>query len=96
MNIQTDDNDLPLSITHARDTIVVDGKLKQDYRTLYYMFEGGIEARVYLDDVWTISVLKPHVGTSLPPPVFRYMQQRFRLIKQLGGPEGYTTLWEVP
>jgi hypothetical protein len=49
----TDDDDLPLSITHSRDTISFAGKVEQDYRFLVYRFkvEGEVvEARMYLDE----------------------------------------------
>jgi hypothetical protein len=98
-SIRTDDDDLPVSITHARDKLVFGGKVEQDYRTSTYRFnapDGEIEARVYFDDTSTISILTPYVGTPIDAAVLRYMQQRFRVIKQLGGPEGYATLWEAP
>jgi hypothetical protein len=92
----TEDDDLPLSITHSRDTIVVGGKLEQDYRFLNYRFRGTageIVARVYLDDVWEVSITEPMNLLELPPDVSDYLQKRFRVIKQLGGPDGYRTIW---
>lgn len=50
----TNDDDLPLSIQHHRDRVLIDGKLDQDYRFLTYRFaaaSGPIEARTYLDNV---------------------------------------------
>jgi hypothetical protein len=90
----TDDDDaLPQSITHSRDTIIIDGTIDQDYRFLDYRFEGGVEARMYLDDSWEVSITAPIEG--LPPaPVMAYLQRRFAVIKQLGGPDGYRILWE--
>jgi hypothetical protein len=89
----TDDDDaLPLSIVHSRDLIVIDGKIHQDYRFLVYTFEGGAEARMYLDDAWEVSITAPMEG--LPPaPVMAYLQRRFAVIKQLGGPDGYRIIW---
>jgi hypothetical protein len=58
----TEDDDLPLSITHSRDTIAFDGKIEQDYRFLNYRFkgrDGDIIARMYLDDPWTVSIIEP-------------------------------------
>ncbi len=94
----TNDDDLPISIKHQRDTIIIDGKVDQDYRFLTYRFaasEGEIEARAYLDDIWEVSITAPIDLPALPDDVLAYLQRRFRLIKQLGGPEGYRTLWQV-
>jgi hypothetical protein len=95
-SFQTDDDDLPLSITHSRDTIVFDGKLEQDYRFLTYRFQGPtgeIIARVYLDDVWDVSITQPMEEALLPENVMAYLQKRFRVIKQLGGSDGYRVIW---
>jgi hypothetical protein len=92
----TEDDDLPLSIIHSRDTIVFGGKLEQDYRFLNYRFRGPageIVARVYLDDVWEVSITEPMNLPELPSDVLAYLQKRFRVIKQLGGPDGYRTIW---
>jgi hypothetical protein len=32
-------------------------------------------------------------GAAIDPPVLRYLQRRFRVIKRLGGPEGYEVIW---
>jgi hypothetical protein len=95
----TDDDHLPLSIKHARDTIIVAGKVEQDYRFLTYQFkaEGGeVEARMYLDDPWSVSIITPVVGSTLPVDVLAYLQKRFNLIQQLGGPDGTTDIWSKP
>ena len=93
----TEDDDLPISITHSRDTIVFGGKLKQDYRFLTYRFRGpagDIVARVYLDDAWDVSITEPVGNVTLPDDVMAYLQSRFRVIKQLGGSNGYATIWQ--
>jgi hypothetical protein len=95
----TDDDDLPVSITHARDTIIFAGRVEQDYRFLTYRFAGEgveVEARMYLDDPWTVSVSLPVVGTAIPPQVLAYLQKRFNLVRQLGGPDGYNEIWSKP
>lgn len=92
----TEDDDLPISITHSRDTIVLGGKLEQDYRFLTYRFRGpagNIVARAYLDDVWEVSITEPMGPVTLPYDVMTYLQSRFRVIKQLGGSNGYVTIW---
>jgi hypothetical protein len=92
----TDDDDLPLSITHSRDMIFFDGKLEQDYRFLIYRFaapDGVISARVYLDDMWQVSITEPLHIPALPDDVAAYLKKRFNVIKQLGGPEGYRIIW---
>jgi hypothetical protein len=91
-----DDNDLPRSIQHARDTVIIDGKVDQDYRFLIYTFgsaQGEVVARAYFDDPWEVSILAPTDGAKLDASVLRYLQRRFRVIKQLGGPEGYAVIW---
>jgi hypothetical protein len=93
----TDDDDLPLSIQHHRDRVIVDGKLDQDYRFLTYRFasaSGQIEARTYLDNAREVSITEPIDIPELPADVMAYLQMRFRLIKQLGGPDGYRVIWE--
>ena len=95
-SFQTDDDDLPLSITHSRDTIMFGGKLDQDYRFLIYRFRGpsgDIHARAYLDDIWEVSILNGETETTLPADVMGYLQGRFNVIKVLGGSNGYTTIW---
>jgi hypothetical protein len=92
----TEDDDLPISITHSRDTIVFGGKLEQDYRFLTYRFRvpaGEIVARVYLDDASEVSITEPMGPITLPDDVMIYLQSRFRVIKQLGVSNGYTTIW---
>ena len=92
----TADDELPISITHSRDTIVFGGKLAQDYRFLTYRFLGAstdVVARVYLDETWEVSITEPMGPVTLPDNVMTYLQSRFRVIKQLGGPNGYTTIW---
>ncbi len=93
------DDDLPLSITHSRYTIVFDGQVAQDYRFLNYRFNGpsgDITARAYLDDIWEISILGGAEPASLPKDVMAYLQRRFNVIKMLGGPDGYLTIWQKP
>jgi hypothetical protein len=95
-SFQTDDDDLPIAITHSRDTIMFGGKLEQDYRFLNYRFRGAvgeIVARVYLDDVWEVSITAPTDVAALPEDVMAYLQKRFRVIKQLGGSDGYHVIW---
>jgi hypothetical protein len=89
-----DDDDLPLSIVHSRDTIIINGKVDQDYRFLTYKFAEGVEMRAYLDDIWEVSILAPADGRSIDASVMAYLQRRFNVIKQLGGPDGYEIIWE--
>jgi hypothetical protein len=95
-DVTPDDNDLPLSIVHSRDTIIINGKVEQDYRFLNYKFTGGVEARAYLDDIWEVSILAPMEGAAIDASVMAYLQRRFNVIKRLGGPEGYEIIWEKP
>jgi hypothetical protein len=90
----TEDDDLPLSIAHSRDTIIIDGKVDQDYRFLTYNFTSGVEARAYLDDIWEVSILAPADGRTIDASVMAYLQRRFNVIKQLGGRDGYEIIWE--
>jgi hypothetical protein len=90
----TDDDELPLSIVHSRDTIIIDDKIEQDYRFLSYKFAEGVEARAYLDNIWEVSILAPANGRTIDASVMAYLQRRFNVIKQLGGPEGYEIIWE--
>jgi hypothetical protein len=95
----TEDNNLPLSITHARDIIAFGGQVEQDYRFLIYQFQGPqgtIDARMYLDEPWTVSIINPLAGEPVPADVLVYLQQRFDHIRQLGGPDGYTHIWSKP
>jgi hypothetical protein len=97
--ITTDDDDLPLSITHARDTIIFDGKVKQDYRFLSYRFkgrDGEIVARMYLDEPRTVSITEPMNCEALDADILAYLQKRFNLIRRLGGPDGYIDMWVKP
>jgi hypothetical protein len=92
------DDELPISITHSRDTIVIDGNVEQDYRFLVYRFRGPdaeIFARTYLDDPWVVAITSPPFGSPLPTEVIAYLRKRFDVIRQLGGPEGYTELWRA-
>jgi hypothetical protein len=98
---ETDFDSTPVVITHHRDTIYIDGKIEQDYRFLNYTFEcatGTQSARVYFDDPWEVSILEPILQdgmSALDPEFVRYLKRRFNIIKQLGGPEGYTVLWQA-
>jgi hypothetical protein len=94
------DDDLPIAITHSRDTIAFGGVVEQDYRFLTYRFAASdgseVDARVYFDDPWEVSILAPADGFTIDAPIMRYLQNRFDVIKQLGGPEGYTIVWQTP
>jgi hypothetical protein len=82
--LSTDDDHLPLSITHSRDTIAFDGKIEQDYRFLDYRFkgrDGDIIARMYLDDPWTVSIIEPMNCETLDADIQAYLQKRFKLIE---------------
>jgi hypothetical protein len=95
----TEDDDLPLSITHSRDTIAFDGKIEQDYRFLNYRFkgrDGDIIARMYLDDPWTVSIIEPMNCETLDADILAYLQKRFNLIRRLGGPDGTIDMWVTP
>ncbi len=95
----TDDNDLPISITHERDTLIFDGKIEQDYRFLTYRFkgrDGEIGARMYLDEPWTVSITEPMNCAALDADVLAYLQKRFNVIRRLGGPDGYIDVWVKP
>lgn len=88
----TDEDDgLPFSIVHSRDTIVIDGQVDQDYRFLDYSFEGGVTARMYLDDPWEVTITAPIDG-PVPEAVMAYLQRRFAIIRRPGD-EGYQVVW---
>jgi hypothetical protein len=92
-----DDDSLPLSITHSRDTIVFGGKTEQDYRFLVYRFKGDageISARMYFDDPWSVSVFPVSADAPVDAPILDYLKRRFSRIQEFGGPEGYTVIWE--
>jgi hypothetical protein len=97
----TDNETAPVVISHHRDTIYIDGKKDQDYRFLNYTFSSaaGIQsARAYFDDPWEIFILEPIFKDGmceLDPEFMRYLKRRFNIIKQLGGPEGHTVLWQA-
>lgn len=93
-----DDPEIAVVITHNRDLIAFDGKVEQDYRFLNYVFTeptGNVEACMYLDDTRRIQITVPLVGTAVHVSVLAYLQRRFDHISQLGGPEGYITLWSL-
>lgn len=95
----TDDDALPVSITHSRDMIIFGGKLEQDYNFLIYRFsgsQGDIQARMYLDTWREVSVFPAVADGMIDEPVMAYLQKRFDRIQKFGGPEGYTLLWEKP
>jgi hypothetical protein len=98
-DLNTDDDDaLPVSIRHSRDQVIIEGEIHQDYNFLVYSFggDGGeVTARTYLDNIWEVSILSPLFGEMVDPAVLRYLQRRFGVIKQLGGPEGYIVIWGV-
>jgi hypothetical protein len=41
-------------------------------------------------------VLRPFFPEPVPIEVMEYLTQRFREVKQLGGVEGYETIWLKP
>jgi hypothetical protein len=91
-----DDPEIAVTITHNRDRIAFGGKVEQDYNYLNYVFSGQackVEACMYLDDVRCVRITVPVVGTAIPEPVMAYLQRLFDDVLQLGGPEGYDTLW---
>ncbi len=93
------DNHLPLSIIHARDQVIIDGEVEQDYQFLTYAFAsatGTVMARCYLDTFREVSIQTPMVGAEIAPDIMAYLQARFESIQQLGGPEGYTRIWTAP
>jgi hypothetical protein len=95
----TEDDDLPVSITHSRDTIIFDGKVEQDYRFLNYRFkgrDGDIIARMYLDDPWIVSIVEPMNCEPLDAHILAYLQSRFNEIRCFGGPDGYIDMWVKP
>ncbi len=92
-----DDAPLQVQIEHHRDVIAFGGKVEQDYRFLKYSFAhsaGNVIARAYLDDIWEVSILEPQAIAAIPDDVLEYLKRRFNVIKQLGGPEGYTLIWK--
>lgn len=94
----SDDPEFTVTITHHRDLIAFGGKVEQDYRYLEYIFScptGDVEARMYLDDAWTIKVIVPVFGTSIFQGVIDYLKRRFTSILQLGGADGYAVIWEA-
>lgn len=93
--MSTDDNDLPLSITHARDTIIFARRVEQDYNFFDYRFRGttgDVVARMYLDTPALIAITAPLYPTLIPDDVMAYLRKRFATIQQFGGPDGYTEL----
>jgi hypothetical protein len=98
-DLNTEDDDaLAVSIRHSRDQVIIEGELHQDYNFLVYCCggDGGeVTARTYLDNIWEVSILSPLFGEMVDPAVLRYLQRRFGVIKQLGGPEGYIVIWGV-
>ncbi len=88
----TGDDDLPLSIVHSRDTIVIDGRVNADYNFLIYTFPDGVVARTYLDNVWEVSITAP-MDDAVPKTVMTYLTRRFDCVKQLGGEKGYRVIW---
>ena len=92
----TDDNGLPISITHERDLIVFDGKVEQDYRFLIYRFAGrdcAVIARMYFDEPRVVSITEPIDWDAADADVLAYLKKRFDIVRQLGGPDGYRTIW---
>jgi hypothetical protein len=95
-SFQRGDDDLPISIILSRDAIIFDDKLEQDYWFLTYRFRcpsGDILTRVYLNDVWEVSITEPTEVTLPTQTVIAHLQKHFRLIKQLGGANGYYVIW---
>jgi hypothetical protein len=89
-------NDLPVSITHERDTIIFDGIIEQDYRFLVYRFKGhsrDIVARMCLFEPWTVSITEPIDWVDDDAAVLEYLKKRFNVIRLLGGPDGYREIW---
>jgi hypothetical protein len=92
-----DDPQLDVVIEHHRDVIAFDGRVEQDYRYLNYKFahkECPVEATTYLDDVWICSVTVPPYPALIPQAVLHYLQQRFNVIRQLGGSSGHVEIWK--
>jgi hypothetical protein len=92
----TDDDDLPISITHSRDRIIFGGRVEQDYRFLVYRFKGQnreVEARMYLDEPWVVSITAPIDWDASERDILAYLKKRFNEIRQLGGPDGVIEIW---
>jgi hypothetical protein len=97
--LSTDDDQLPIAITHSRDRIILSGTMQQDHRFLNYRFkgrEGEIVARMYLDDPCTVSIVEPMNCDTLDADILAYLQRRFNLIRCFGGPDGYIDMWVKP
>lgn len=93
-----DDPEIAVTITHHRDVIAFGGKVEQDYRFLNYIFAhpaGDVEATMYLDNAWKVSVTVPPFGAAIPAEVIDYLKRRFTSVLQLGGPDGYAIVWEA-
>jgi hypothetical protein len=92
-----DDPSLNVVIEHHRDVIAFGGKVQQDYRYLNYKFthkKGDVEATTYLDDVWNCSITLPLYPAPISDDIMHYLQQRFKVISQLGGSQGYVEIWK--
>jgi hypothetical protein len=92
-----DDPPLNVVIEHHRDVIAFGGKVHEDYRYLNYKFTlaaNVVEATTYLDDVWICSVTAPPYPAPIPGEIMHYLQQRFNIIRQLGGSNGHVEIWK--
>jgi hypothetical protein len=90
-----DDNSLPDSIIHGRDTHIENEKIICDYNFLNYYFTGklgNVCARVYVDDMHEISILTPSDEALIDEDILLYLQRRFHKIDILKE-GGYKRLW---
>jgi hypothetical protein len=90
-----DDNSLPDSIIHGRDTCIENERVLCDYNFLVYYFIGklgNVRARTYLDDMHVISILTPSDEALIDADIMLYLQRRFDKIDILRE-GGYKKLW---
>jgi hypothetical protein len=90
-----DDNSLPVSIIHGRDTCIENEKIICDYNFLDYYFTGklgNVWARAYIDDMHEVSIRTPSDEALIDEDIMLYLQRRFSKIDILR--EGvYKRLW---
>jgi hypothetical protein len=90
-----DDNSLPVSIIHGRDTCIENERVLCDYNFLDYYFTGklgNVWARAYLDVIQEISIRTPSDEALIDADIMLYLQRRFDKIDILRE-GGYKKLW---
>jgi hypothetical protein len=106
-DVRLDEEDaiVPARIMHNSEQIWNGNSLEQNYNYLVYEFETDehlYEARAYLDDIRTVSILGRYdrarraqreilTSEQVDPRILAYLRRRYRVIKILG-PTGYTPI----